>query len=112
MCLIETLIVVFRNIIEVIRVKVKDLRDRIILYTDDKLIKYIDEEYGQNNSNSVHKFRCNMNTLKKLDKDIIILGISRMKKIEDYNDYSKFAPVLVTLLIALIGAYSGLFALM
>jgi hypothetical protein len=92
--------------------KVRDLRNRIILDTDDKLIKFIDQEFAQNNSNSVHKVRSNINTLSKLDVDILNYGVSRMNKIEDSNDYSKFAAVLVTLLISLIAAYSGLFSLL
>jgi hypothetical protein len=89
--------------------KVKDLRDRIILDTDDKLIKFIDQEFGQNSDNTVHKIRGNLNTLSKLDVDILNYGISRMKKIEDFSDYSKFVSVIVTLVIAFIATYSVFF---
>jgi hypothetical protein len=92
--------------------KVKEIRNKIILETDDGLIKFIDQEFGQSTSNSVHKIRSNINTLCKLDEDIINYGVSRMTKIEDNNDYTKFTSVLVTLVISLITAYSGLFGIL
>jgi uncharacterized protein YacL len=92
--------------------KVKELMDIIILESDDELIKFIDQEFGQNSSNSVHKIKCNLSTLSKVDEDILNYGVSRMKKIEDNNDYSKFITVLTTLIIALVAGYSGLFGLL
>ncbi|MDI3411675.1 hypothetical protein QKW52_21760 [Bacillus sonorensis] len=65
----------------------EDLREVLLTWPDEEIQKYIRDYFGYS-SNKNKKIE--LHRIRRLDLDTIILGIARMKEIEEYYDNSKF----------------------
>jgi hypothetical protein len=84
--------------------------NKYILKTSQKdLLEFIRSEFLASDENSVVKLRNNYQILSQLPNDILIIGIARMKKIEEDNDISKYIPVITAFLLIILLDYSEFF---
>lgn len=67
----------------------KDLDEVLLNWADEEVIKYINDYFGYWTNNSK---KAELQRIRGLDLDIIILGIGRMKEIEESSDNSKIIP--------------------
>lgn len=84
-----------------------ELRRKI--YTDDdrNLINYLKEEFGYCSKRSMYEVRNKIDIIYSLEKKTLELGITRMKTIEEANDFSKFISPTVVMVLALITSYNS-----
>lgn len=82
--------------------KVKELQKELLNNKTNKLIKFIGKEFYYLNSDNISKIRNNINTLKKIDNDILNYVIAKLDS--QKSDFESMPIVLVvwTLLITIV----------
>ncbi|MGG3397704.1 hypothetical protein ABER78_12500 [Bacillus velezensis] len=75
-----------------IKKQTNTLREVLLKWTDEELIEYIIDSFGYFNDKNP---RTELNRIRRLDKDTIILAIARMKNIEEAYDNSKLTSGIV-----------------
>ncbi|WP_121640599.1 hypothetical protein [Virgibacillus sp. Bac330] len=85
--------------------KEKDLKNKLLLATNDELIEFIKEEFKSENLSLEH-YKSNLGLLKKMDEDTINTSISRMVEMESRYDNTKTYSLAIPLILAIIAGYS------
>lgn len=83
--------------------KVKEVKKIILKGTNKEIQEFVNNHFG--NKRSANEIMSNLQTLKKLKGDILLLGIARMDHIETDYDHSKYLPSLLALTALLFGIY-------
>jgi hypothetical protein len=86
-------------------VKVKEIRDILLSSSEEELMSFIKEKLLPSKESSTNDIRNNYHTLTLLPEDVVKIGISRMKKIEEDHDLSKTAAVVISFLVFVLTAF-------
>ncbi|WP_339145436.1 MULTISPECIES: hypothetical protein [unclassified Sutcliffiella] len=88
--------------------KLKEINRHITQSSDKDLLEFIRVEFLPSKDSSNTNIRNNYNTLKKVPKDVVTIGIARLKNIEENNDVPKSAPLIIPLILLIIASYSNI----
>lgn len=84
--------------------KVRDIKENILLSNNKKLTEWINVNFSI--GNSVGESLNHFNTLKQLDKKIVIFAIARMEQIEASYDTSKYIAFFISIIVFCYSIYT------
>lgn len=84
--------------------KVKEIKNAILKNTNKELKDFVHEHFE--NKLSAHEIMNHLQTLKKIDDDILMLGIARMDQIKTDYDHATFLPSILGLAGIMFGIYA------
>lgn len=85
----------------------KELEERIYSDSNRVLLEYLKREYRYLGGEKLQSTKNKIDLLSKLDKPTLEYGIIRMKTIIDTYDISKLLAPIITMIIAIVSAYSS-----
>lgn len=85
--------------------KIRVVKDIVFNKSDEDLLKFIRKEFIEMSSKNLHKYKNNLDSLRKIDRVTRITAIARMKMLQEVNDISKSVAILTTFVVAISAAY-------